>query len=544
MLRLEKITKIYATDLVLKDISWEIKKGEKIGLIGSNGAGKTTQLKILMGEEEQTSGSIIKEGKPRISYLKQEFDLNMNNTVRDELIGAFEEIQLINKKIKALELEMLNKKESRDTKKLNTLINQIGNYQAKFEDLGGYLIQAKVDKILPILGFSQDEANELVSNFSCGWQMKIALGKIMLLQPDLLLLDEPTNHLDLDTIAWLEEYLLPLKTSMIIISHDRYFIDKLCKKIIFIENGISNTYKGNYSFFIKQKLLDEQAQNKAYQLQQKELEIQKKYIDRFRASATRSTQAKSREKQIMKIKRIDNVSQKPKTPIFKFPDCRPSGKSVLEIKNLCHGFSDKIIFFESNLKINSGEKVAFLGPNGIGKSTLFKLIMKKINPEIGEINLDKHNLITSYYEQNQSEALDPEKIVIDLIFEIVRDWPQKKVRTFLGAFGFYKETVFKKVNQLSGGEKARLAMALIILKPSNFLLLDEPTNHLDLQSKANLELALNSYKGTVLIISHDRFFISKVANRIIEIENLNFQSFDGDYEYYLEKKKANKSSKK
>jgi len=544
VLRLEKITKIYATDLVLKNISWEIKKGEKIGLIGSNGAGKTTQLKILMGEEEQTSGSIIKEGKPRISYLKQEFDLNINNTVRDELIGAFEEIQLINKKIKALELEMLNKKESRDTKKLNTLINQIGNYQAKFEDLGGYLIQAKVDKILPILGFSQDEANELVSNFSCGWQMKIALGKIMLLQPDLLLLDEPTNHLDLDTIAWLEEYLLPLKTSMIIISHDRYFIDKLCKKIIFIENGISNTYKGNYSFFIKQKLLDEQAQNKAYQLQQKELEIQKKYIDRFRASATRSTQAKSREKQIMKIKRIENVSQKPKTPIFKFPDCKPSGKSVLEIKNLCHGFSDKIIFFESNLKINSGEKVAFLGPNGIGKSTLFKLIMKKINPEIGEINLDKHNLITSYYEQNQSEALDPEKIVIDLIFEIVRDWPQKKVRTFLGAFGFYKETVFKKVNQLSGGEKARLAMALIILKPSNFLLLDEPTNHLDLQSKANLELALNSYKGTVLIISHDRFFISKVANRIIEIENLNFQSFDGDYEYYLEKKKANKSSKK
>ena len=544
MLRLEKITKIYATDLVLKNISWEIKKGEKIGLIGSNGAGKTTQLKILMGEEEQTSGSIIKEGKPRISYLKQEFDLNINNTVRDELIGAFEEIQLINKKIKALELEMLNKKESRDTKKLNTLINQIGNYQAKFEDLGGYLIQAKVDKILPILGFSQDEANELVSNFSCGWQMKIALGKIMLLQPDLLLLDEPTNHLDLDTIAWLEEYLLPLKTSMIIISHDRYFIDKLCKKIIFIENGISNTYKGNYSFFIKQKLLDEQAQNKAYQLQQRELEIQKKYIDRFRASATRSTQAKSREKQIMKIKRIENVSQKPKTPIFKFPDCKPSGKSVLEIKNLCHGFSDKIIFFESNLKINSGEKVAFLGPNGIGKSTLFKLIMKKINPEIGEINLDKHNLITSYYEQNQSEALDPEKIVIDLIFEIVRDWPQKKVRTFLGAFGFYKETVFKKVNQLSGGEKARLAMALIILKPSNFLLLDEPTNHLDLQSKANLELALNSYKGTVLIISHDRFFISKVANRIIEIENLNFQSFDGDYEYYLEKKKVNKSSKK
>jgi len=537
VLRLENITKIYATDLVLKNINWEIKKGEKIGLIGSNGAGKTTQLKILTGEEEQTSGSIIKEVNLRISYLKQEFDLNMNNTVRDELISAFEEIREISQKINALEKEMLNKKDSVAHGNLNTLIDKIGNYQRKFEDLGGYLIPSKVDKILPILGFSQEEADELVSNFSCGWQMKIALGKIMLLQPDLLLLDEPTNHLDLDTVSWLEEYLLPLKTSIIVISHDRYFIDKLCKKIVFIENGISKTYNGNYSFFMEQKLLDEQSQNKAYQLQQKELEVQRKYIERFRASATRSTQAKSREKQISKLKKVDNVLKNTKSPIFKFPECKPSGKFVLEIKNLCHGYSDKIIFFESNLKISSGEKVAFLGPNGVGKSTLFKLIMRQINPEIGEIYLGKHNLITSYYEQNQSEALDPEKIIIDLIFEMVPDWPQKKVRTFLGGFGFYKDTVFKKVNQLSGGEKARLAMALIILKPSNLLLLDEPTNHLDLQSKANLELALNSYKGTVLIISHDRFFISKVANRIVEIKNLNFKSYDGDYEYYLEKKR-------
>ncbi len=542
MLRLENITKIYATDLVLKNINWEIKKGEKIGLIGSNGAGKTTQLKILTGEEEQTSGSIIKEGNPRISYLKQEFDLNMSNSVRDELIGAFEEIQLISHKINALEVEMLKGKDSKDLNHLNSLINKISTYQRKFEDLGGYLIQAKVDKILPVLGFSQDDANELVANFSCGWQMKIALGKIMLLQPDLLLLDEPTNHLDLDTISWLEEYLLPLKTSIIVISHDRYFIDKLCKKIVFVENGISNTYNGNYSFFVEQKALDEQSQNKAFQLQQKELEAQKKYIDRFRASATRSTQAKSREKQINKIVKVDSVSKSTKTPIFKFPECKSSGKSVLEINNLCHGFSDKIIFFESNLKINSGEKVAFLGPNGVGKSTLFKLIMKQIDPEIGEIHLGKHNLITSYYEQNQSEALDPEKIIIELLFEIVPDWPQKRVRTFLGGFGFYKESVFKKVHQLSGGEKARLAMALIILRPSNFLLLDEPTNHLDLQSKENLEIALNSYKGTILIISHDRFFISKVANRIVEIKNSQFYSYEGGYEYYLEKKRKNKFS--
>jgi len=274
-------------------------------------------------------------------------------------------------------------------------------------------------------------------------------------------------------------------------------------------------------------------------LQQKELAIQRKYIERFRASSARSTQAKSREKQINKIKKVDYITNKDKSPLFTFPDCKPSGKSVLDIKNLCHGYSDKIIFFETNLKINSGEKVAFLGANGIGKSTLFKLIMHQITPEIGEINLGKHNLITSYYEQNQSEALDPEKIVIELIFSKVPDWTQKKVRTFLGGFGFYKDSVFKNVSQLSGGEKARLAMALIILKPSNFLILDEPTNHLDLQSKENLEIAINAYKGTVLIISHDRFFISKVANRIVEINNFQFHSFNGNYEYYLEKRRSN-----
>tara|TARA_Y100001978_G_scaffold201527_1_gene220086 strand:+ start:1688 stop:3322 length:1635 start_codon:yes stop_codon:yes gene_type:complete len=536
VLRLENITKVYATDLVLENITWEIKRGEKVGLVGSNGAGKTTQLKIITGEEEQTSGSVIKDANLKISYLSQEFDLNMQNTVREELSSAFIEIQSIRTLMNQLERKMVITKQSNNQEDLNKLINQVGIYQRKFEGLGGYNISSKIDKILPKLGFSSKEADELVSNFSCGWQMKIALGKVMLLQPDLLLLDEPTNHLDLDTINWLEQYLLPLKTAIIVISHDRYFLDKLCQKIIFIEKGTSITYKGNYSFFLKQKSLDEESQSKSYQLQQKELEIQKKYIERFRASATRSTQAKSREKQISKIIKLDNITTNNKVPTFNFPHCKSSGKLILEIKNLCHGYSDKIIFFETNLKIFRGEKIAFLGPNGVGKSTLFKLIMQQIIPEIGEINLGKHNLITSYYQQNQSEALDSHEIVIDLIFAKVPDWSQKKVRTFLGGFGFYKESVFKTISQLSGGEKARLAMALIILQPSNFLLLDEPTNHLDLQCKENLETAINDYKGTVLIISHDRFFISRVANRIIEINDSQLQSFNGNYEYYLEKK--------
>ncbi len=540
MIRFEGVSKIYSTDVVLKNISWEIKKGEKVGLVGSNGAGKSTQFKILIGEEEKTSGTIIKEGNPKIAHLKQEFDCNLNFSVRQELESSFKDIQIV--AIKLLEIE--NKMKSLDIKKnsdeLEIFVNQLAKYQAKFEALGGYKMQSDVEKILPKLGFSTEDADKLVGNFSGGWQMKVALGKIILQKPDLLLLDEPTNHLDLETIFWLEEYLSSLKIAVIIISHDRYFLDKLCKKIIFVDRGISETYNGNYSFFVEQKSLNEESQNKAYQLQQKEIELQKRYIDRFRASATRSSQAKSREKQLKKISKIEAPIAKSKSPVFNFPECPRSGKLVLNIKNLSHSFEDKILFLDINLKISSGEKIAILGPNGCGKSTLLKIIMKKITPEIGEINLGKHNIITSYYEQNQAEALSLDERVIDLIFNKSPEWSQKKVRTFLGGFGFQNETVFKYIKQLSGGEKARLALALMIINPSNFLLLDEPTNHLDLQSKENLELAIKNYKGSLLIISHDRYFISKVANRIIEIKDSKLFSYDGNYEYFLEKTQSQK----
>ncbi len=540
MIRLESVSKIYSTDIVLKNISWEIKKGEKVGLVGSNGAGKSTQFKILIGEEEQTSGTIIKEGNPKISHLKQEFDCNLNFSVRQELESSFKDIQIV--AIKLLEIE--NKMKSLDIKKnsdeLEIFVNQLAKYQAKFEALGGYKMQSDVEKMLPKLGFSIEDADKLVGNFSGGWQMKVALGKIILQKPDLLLLDEPTNHLDLETIFWLEEYLSSLKIAVIIISHDRYFLDKLCKKIIFVDRGTCETYNGNYSFFVEQKSLNEESQNKAYQLQQKEIELQKRYIDRFRASATRSSQAKSREKQLKKISKIEVPIAKSKSPVFNFPECPRSGKLVLNIKNLSHSFEDKILFLDINLKISSGEKIAILGPNGCGKSTLLKIIMKKISPEIGEINLGKHNIITSYYEQNQAEALSLDERVIDLICNKSPEWSQKKVRTFLGGFGFQNETVFKYIKQLSGGEKARLALALMIINPSNFLLLDEPTNHLDLQSKENLELAIKNYKGSLLIISHDRYFISKVANRIIEIKDSKLFSYDGNYEYFLEKTQSQK----
>ena len=540
MIRFDNVSKIYSTDVVLKNINWEIRRGEKIGLIGSNGSGKSTQFKILIGEEDQTSGLVIKEGNPKIAHLKQELDCNLNLTVREELESSFKDIQLVSKKLSEIENQMRFLEVQEDTQQLDLLVNELALYQGKFEALGGYKMQAEVEKILPKLGFSIEDAEKLVGNFSGGWQMKVALGKIILQKPDLLLLDEPTNHLDLETIFWLEEYLISLKIGIILISHDRYFLDKLCKKIVFIERGISETYNGNYSFFVQQKSLNEESQSKAYHLQQKEIEMQRKYIDRFRASANRSTQAKSREKQLKKIAKIEAPISRLKSPSFSFPECPRSGKSVLQIKNLSHSYAEKILLFDINLKVSAGEKIAILGPNGSGKSTLLKLIMKKIHPEIGEIILGKHNIITSYYEQNQADALDLEKQVVDLIYSKATDWSQQKVRTFLGGFGFYNDAVFKFVKQLSGGEKARLALALMIMKPSNFLLLDEPTNHLDLQSKENLEIAINNYQGTVFIISHDRYFISKVANRIIEIKDSNLFSYDGNYEYFLEKKRLKK----
>jgi len=541
VIRFDKVSKIYSNNIVLKNINWEIKKGEKVGLVGSNGAGKSTQFKILIGEEDQTSGEVLKEGSPKIAHLKQELDCNLTRTVREELESAFKDIQLVSNKLIEIENEMKSSEVSKESEKLDNLVNQLAIYQQQYEALGGYQMQTEVEKILPKLGFSQEDADKLVCNFSGGWQMKVALGKIILQKPDLLLLDEPTNHLDLETIFWLEEYLLSLKIAVIIISHDRYFLDKLCKKIIFVDRGTSETYNGNYSFFVEQKSLNEESQNKAYQLQQKEIELQKRYIDRFRASATRSSQAKSREKQLKKISKIEAPIAKSKSPVFNFPECPRSGKLVLNIKNLSHSFEDKILFLDINLKISSGEKIAILGPNGCGKSTLLKIIMKKISPEIGEINLGKHNIITSYYEQNQAEALSLDERVIDLICNKSPEWSQKKVRTFLGGFGFQNETVFKYIKQLSGGEKARLALALMIINPCNFLLLDEPTNHLDLQSKENLELAIKNYKGSLLIISHDRYFISKVANRIIEIKDSKLFSYDGNYEYFLEKPQSQKS---
>jgi ATP-binding cassette subfamily F protein 3 len=359
-----------------------------------------------------------------------------------------------------------------------------------------------------------------------------------------LLLDEPTNHLDLETIEWLETYLKGLTTPMVIVSHDREFLDRLCTQIVETERGVSTTYLGNYSAYLEQKALNQEAQLTAYERQQKEIAQQQAFVDRFRASATRSTQAKSREKQLDKIDRIEAPTANLKSLRFQFPPSPRSGREVVNIKDLVHIYDDKILFLGAELLVERGDRIAFLGPNGCGKSTLLRMMMGMEKPSEGIIKLGKHNVIPGYFEQNQAEALELTKTVMDTIHDEVPDWKNEEVRTLLGRFLFSGETVFKQIAALSGGEKARVALAKMLLRPANLLLLDEPTNHLDIPAKEMLEEALQNYDGTVIIVSHDRYFISKVANKIVEIRDGEFRSYLGDYHYYLDKIAAEKEQER
>ena len=431
---------------------------------------------------------------------------------------------------------MASERAAEDPDYLQELIEDLGRLQTRFEGLHGYELDARIDKLLPTIGFNEAKAERLVGDYSGGWQMRIALGKILLQEPDLLLLDEPTNHLDMATIEWLEGYLTEINVPLVVISHDRTFLDRVCNQIVETERGISRSYLGNYSQHLEQKALEREASQSAFDRQQKELAAQQAYIDRFRASATRSTQAKSREKLLDKVERIDAPVESIGGPQFQFPPAPRSGRQIALIDNLTHYYDDNILFLEASLEVERGDRIAFVGPNGAGKSTLLRLVMGLEQPSEGSARLGEHNVEAGYFEQNQAEALDLEKTVIDTLFEAVPDWTQTQVRSLLGSFCFSNDAVFKQVGQLSGGEKARLALALMLLTPCNLLVLDEPTNHLDIPAKQMLEDALMQYEGAALLVSHDRTFIARVANRIVELRDGELVLYQGDYAYYLEKK--------
>ncbi|MCU0516897.1 MAG: ATP-binding cassette domain-containing protein [Oscillatoria sp. Prado101] len=531
MLRLEHISKIYPTGEVLKDVSWEVKPGDRIGLVGVNGAGKSTQLKIIAGEVEPTAGEIIRPASLHIAYLTQEFEVDPARTVREEFWTVFKEANEVQHSLSQVHREM----ETAGAEELEVLLRKMDRLQRQFEALDGYGLETRIEKILPEMGFDTEDGDRLVSAFSGGWQMRMSLGKILLQKPDLLLLDEPTNHLDLETIEWLETYLKKLTIPMVIVAHDREFLDRLCTQIVETERGVSTTYLGNYSSYQQQKAELKSAQQNAYERQQKELEEQQAFVDRFRASATRSTQAKSREKQLEKIERIEAPVSDVRTLRFRFPDPPRSGREVVTVKDLTHAYGEKILFLGADLLIERGDRVAFLGPNGCGKSTLLHMIVGMEPPTEGTVKLGEHNVIPSYFEQNQAEALDLNKTVMETVHDEVPDWKNEEVRTLLGRFLFSGDTVLKKVGALSGGEKARLALAKMLLRPANLLILDEPTNHLDIPAKEMLEEALKTYEGTVILVSHDRYFISQVANKIVEIREGELRVYQGDYHYYLSK---------
>lgn len=536
MLRLERVSKLYPTGEVLRDVTWEVKPGDRIGLVGVNGAGKSTQLRLIAGLEEPSGGQVMRQGEPRIAYLKQEFDVDLTRTVREELFQAFGEAADVMIRQHQVEHAMASDQAASDPEHLNELIEELGKLHSRFESLHGYELEARIDKLLPTIGFSPSGADLPVGDYSGGWQMRIALGKILLQDPDLLLLDEPTNHLDVETIQWLEGYLVERGVPLVVVSHDRTFLDRVCNQIVATERGIARTYLGNYSQHLEQKQLEREASQSAFDRQQKELASQQAYIDRFRASATRSTQAKSREKLLEKVDRIEAPVESLSGPRFRFPDAPRSGRQVALIENLSHAYGDSILFLGAGLEVERGDRIAFVGPNGAGKSTLLRLIMGLEQPDEGTSQLGEHNVVAGYFEQNQAEALDLAKTVIDTLFEAVPDWTQTQVRSLLGSFCFSNDAVFKEVGKLSGGEKARLALALMLLSPCNLLVLDEPTNHLDIPAKQMLEDALREYEGAALLVSHDRYFISRVANRIVEIRDGELVLYRGDYAYYQAKK--------
>ncbi|KAJ0098000.1 hypothetical protein Patl1_27580 [Pistacia atlantica] len=383
------------------------------------------------------------------------------------------------------------------------------------------VLDSKVSKLMPELGFAPEDGDRLVASFSSGWQMRMSLGKILLQDPDLLLLDEPTNHLDLDTIEWLEGYLSKQDVPMVIISHDRAFLDQLCTKIVETEMGVARTYEGNYSQYVIQKAASIESQYAAWEKQQKEIE-QTKGLN------------KQKLERLLEEDQIEKPFQRKQMKI-RFPERGRSGRSVVTIKNLEFGYEDKMLFNRANLTIERGEKIAIIGPNGCGKSTLLKMIMGLEKPSGGQVILGEHNVLPNYFEQNQAEALDLDKTVLETVAEVAEDWRIDDIKGLLGRCNFKADMLDRKVSLLSGGEKARLAFCKFMVKPSTLLVLDEPTNHLDIPSKEMLEEAITEYTGTVITVSHDRYFIKQIVNRVVEVKDCNLQDYAGDYNYYLEK---------
>lgn len=520
---------------LLKNVDFMLTKKDRTGLIGKNGAGKSTLFKIIDGQITPDSGTIQYPNGFSIGLLKQDLDFDLNKTVIQETKLAFERVETLKDDLQKT-TQLLSDREDYQSDEYMEMVNHLTEINHQLDILGAEQIEAECEKVLKGLGFKDEDFEKKIGTFSGGWQMRVELAKLLLTNPDLLMLDEPTNHLDIESIIWLEEYLKSYPGIVLIISHDIQFLNNVCNKVIELELGKSTVYVGNYDKFKERKAAQREILIAAYNNQQKEIADKEKTIARFMAKATKTSMAQSMQKQLDKVERIEIPEEDNKKFNLNFGQAPRSGRVVMDIQHVDMSYGPKKVLSDLSIYIERGDKVAFVGQNGQGKSTLAKLVVGDLNPSNGKIAWGA-NVYLSYYAQNQSETLDTSNTVLGLMEDLSPAEQRSNIRNILGAFLFSGEDAEKKISVLSGGERARLALAIMILKQSNLIIMDEPTNHLDIISKNVLKDALLRFHGTLIVVSHDRDFLAGLTNKVYEFKNQNITEYLGDINYFLEKKK-------
>ena len=531
------LNKSFGIDSILENVNFTVNEYDKIGIIGVNGTGKTTLFKIISGIYGYDSGDIYTSKDCEIGYLEQNTNFHSENTILEEVLEVFKDVIEMEKYLRDLEHKISEESSNTNSTTLEKLMNEYSNKLEAFSDMNGYGYKSEAKGVLKGLGFSDEDMDKPISILSGGEKTRVLLGKLLLKKPTLLLLDEPTNHLDSEAIEWLEVFLKQYKGTVILISHDRYFLDQVVNRIFEIHNKKLKTYNGNYSDFIKASAIEKELELKKFEDQQKDIKKQEESIERLKAFGREKhlKRARSKEKALAKVDVLDKPEAYRKKAKIEFNPSVTSGNDVLQLRDISMRYGERILFKDLNLDIYRGEKVALIGANGIGKSTLFKIIMNEITPLSGDIKFGT-NVNVSYFHQEQ-KTLNLDNTIIDEIWEDNKQLTQTSLRTMLGAFLFEGEEVFKKISTLSGGERARVAILKLILSNSNLLLLDEPTNHLDIDSKEVLEEALSSYTGTIFTISHDRYFLNTVVDKVLVLDENGITEYLGNYDYYIEKKK-------
>lgn len=534
ILSCNNITKTFGTDTILSDCSFHIEEREKAAIVGPNGAGKSTLLKIIMGRLPADDGTVTISKDKTLGYLAQHQNLSSDGTIYDELLSVKKDIIALEEKIRETEQQMKNA----TGEQLDTLLDQYTKMNHQFELENGYAYQSEIVGVLKGLGFTEDDFSLPVNTLSSGQKTRVALGKLLLSKPDIILLDEPTNHLDMESIRWLENYLLGYNGSVIIVAHDRYFLDRIVTKIIEIENTHVTVFSGNYTAYADKKKILRNMQLKEYLNQQREIKHQQEVITKLKQFNREKSikRAESREKMLDKLEVVDKPAEINDKMNIELNPSVISGNDVLSVSHLSKAFDDNTLFTDISFDIKRGERVALIGNNGTGKTTILKIINDILPADSGEIKLGSKVTI-GYYDQ-EHHVLDPDKTLFDELQDAYPDLNNTQIRNTLAAFLFTNDDVFKYIRDLSGGERGRVSLAKLMLSNANFLILDEPTNHLDMVSKEILENALNSYTGTVLYVSHDRYFINTTATRIIELVGQTTVNYIGNYDYYIEKKDA------